>query len=461
MPAIQGVYAREILDSRGLPTVECTLWLDSGATVTTSVPTGTSIGKFEALELRDSEETRMDGKGVLQAVNNVNNVIGPKLIGLDPTKQQEIDQMLIQLDGTANKSKLGANAILAVSQAVLKAGAAVSNLPLYYYVWQKYGLMPDLKVPSCIYTIVNGGEHGADNLDLQEFQIIPASHIDFPNSLSMAVSVFSKLEEVLIIKGAVHSVGLVGGFTPNLYSNTDVFEILIETTKATPYTFTQDLFFGVDAAASSFFKNGKYTLRDRSEGYSAEELIDYYKKIKDLYHVFYLEDPFREDDLKAWQELTREIGDTTKIIGDSLLATNKEKTLAAIKDKSCNSLLVKPNQVGTISETVDVLSVARSAGWQVIVSHRSGETNDDLIADFAVGVGADYCKFGPPNRGERTAKYNRLLQIDDELKRWHADQKSGAATTAASDQKISPANTQAVTQQVAPATNQPAANSAN
>jgi len=240
----------------------------------------------------------------------------------------------------------------------------------------------------------------------------------------MAVTVFKKLEEVLIIKGAIHSVGLVGGFTPNLYSNTDVFEILIETTKATPYTFAQDLFFGIDAAASTFFSNGSYKLRDRSEPYSPKELLKYYKKLKDLYHVFYIEDPFQEDDENLWKQITTDIGETTKIIGDSFLATNKQKTIRAIEQRSCNTLLVKPNQVGTISETADVVGIAKSAGWQVIVSHRSGETNDDLIADLAVGFGADYTKFGPPNRGERVAKYNRLIHIDDELRRWKAEQAS-------------------------------------
>ncbi|MBU0979099.1 MAG: phosphopyruvate hydratase [Patescibacteria group bacterium] len=426
MPAIKGVYAREILDSRGIPTVECTVWLDSGGIVVTSVPAGTSIGKYEALELRDQDESRFVGKGVLKAVENINLQIAPKLIGQDPTQQGEIDQMMIQLDGTPNKSSLGANAIMAVSQAVLKAGALSQNLPLYYYVWQKFGLCQQLAIPKCVYTIISGGEHGAGNLDIQEFQIIPASHIDFTNSLNLAVTMFQKLEEVLVIKGAIRSVGLLGGFTPNLYSNTDAFEILIETTKATPYTFGQDLFFGIDAAAASFYENGVYKLKDRSEGYSAKELLDYYKSIKDLYHVFYMEDPFREDDTDMWKQLTKEIGETTRVIGDSLLATNKEKTLQAIADKTCNSILVKPNQVGTISETIEVIKIARNAGWEITVSHRSGETNDDLIVDLAVGVGAESVKFGPPNRGERLAKYNRMLQIDDELKRWQSQKQTQA-----------------------------------
>ena len=415
MPTIQGLYAREILDSRAVPTIECTLWLDNGGIVATSVPTGTSVGKYEAHELRDKDPERMNGKGVLTAVNFLNTLIAPALIGKDPTAQLELDQLLIDLDGTPDKSKIGSNTILAASQAILKAGALSSNVPLYYYVQQKYQLTAELEIPSCIYTMINGGEHGADNLDIQEFELIPASHIDYETSLNIAVTLYKKIEEVLIMKGAIHSTGIVGGFTPNLYSNIDVFEILVETIKASPYTFAQDVFFGIDAAASEFYKSGKYNLKDRSESYTSAELLQYYKKLRDLYHVFYIEDPFEEDDQGSWQSITQELGETTKIVGDSLLVTNKAKTEEAIKNKSCNAILVKPNQIGTISETAEVIKLAKEAQWQVIMSHRSGETNDDFIADFAVGTGADYTKFGPPSRGERVAKYNRLLQIHQEI----------------------------------------------
>lgn len=428
MAVIQGIYAREILDSRGVPTIECTLWLDTGGIVATSVPSGTSIGKYEALELRDKDPSRMLGKGVLKAVNIVNTIIAPQVVGKDPTAQTEIDQLLINLDGTPNKSKLGANSILAVSQAVMKAGALSENLPLYYYLHEKYKLSPQIALPTCIYSVINGGEHGANNLDIQEFQVIPASHLTFEESLDMGVTIFQKLEEVLVIKGAIHSVGLVGGFTPNLYSNSDVFEILVETIKATPYTFTQDLFFGVDVAAEQLFNNGRYSLKDRAQPYTGPELLEYYKKIRDMYNVFYLEDPFQEDDLSSWQGVTTEIGETTKIVGDSFLATNKAKIETAIAQKSCNTLLVKPNQIGTLSEAIEVMQIAKKAGWTCVMSHRSGETNDDFIADFAVGTGAEYAKFGPPNRGERTAKYNRLLQINFEmLQRNLADTSSSTA----------------------------------
>ncbi|PIR61666.1 MAG: phosphopyruvate hydratase [Candidatus Pacebacteria bacterium CG_4_10_14_0_8_um_filter_43_12] len=415
MATIQGIYAREILDSRGIPTIECTLWLDNGGIVATSVPTGTSIGKYEAKELRDNDINRMLGKGVTTAANYINTYIAPLLVGKDPTTQDEIDGLLIQQDGTNNKAKLGANTTLAVSQAVMKGGALSMNIPLYYYIQQKYQTVTEVMIPTCIYALINGGEHGADNLDIQEFQIVPASHIAYEESLNMAVTLFHKLEEVLAIKGAIHSVGLVGGFTPNLYSNSDVFEILVETIKATPYTFTQDLFFGIDVAAEQLYRNGHYTLKDRSTPFSGKELLEYYKKIRDMYNVFLIEDPFQEDDLDMWKAITTELGETTKIVGDSFLVTSQEKVANAIEKKLCNAVLIKPNQVGTITETVKVIKLAKQSNWQSIMSHRSGETNDDFIVDFAVGIGTEYVKFGPPNRGERVAKYNRLSQISFEI----------------------------------------------
>ncbi len=415
MASIQGIFAREILDSRGLPTIECTLWLDTGAVVTTSVPTGTSKGKYEAVELRDNDPNHMHGMGVLQAVNNVNTILAPLLIGQDPVNQTEIDQLLINTDGTARKSKLGANALMAVSLAVCKGGAASLNLPLYSYLFQKYKPSDTISIPTCIYTLINGGKHGADNLDIQEFQVIPASHLDYPSSLNLGTSLYSKLEEVLITKGAVHSVGLVGGFTPNLYNNTDAFELLVETTKASPYTFAQDLFFGVDMAASNLFQNGAYHLKDKAQAYSSNDLYEYYLSLRNLYHVFYIEDAFHEDDWKSWKHLVEEMGSTTTIVGDGFLATNKDRTQKAIAEKACNAFVLKPNEVGTLSEAIEVMQLARQAGWQVVLSHRSGETNDDALADLAVGLGVDFCKFGPPNRGERITKYNRLLQIFSEI----------------------------------------------
>ncbi len=415
MPIIQSIAAREILDCRGLPTVECSVWLDNGIYTVSSVPSGTSVGKYEALELRDGKNPRMLGMGVLTAVNHINTIIAPAVIGKDPTHQTEIDQILVNLDGTENKTKLGANALIAVSQAVMKAGAFSVGMPLFYYIQQKYQLTDTLSIPTCIFNMIDGGVAGSTNLDFQEFQIVPASNMDFVSSLEMATTIFQKLMVTLVAKGAVHSVGLNGGYAPNLYNNTDAFEILIEAIKTTQYTFIQDLFFGVDIAASEFYQAGKYDLKDKSQPYSPKELIEYYKNMRKLYHVFSIEDPFQDDDWESWQELTSELGETSTIIGDNLLAGNKIRTEKAIKEKVCNAILVKPNQVGTISEVIEVIQIARAAQWQVILSHRSGETNDDFIADFAVGVGANYAKFGPPNRGERISKYNRLLQIQAEI----------------------------------------------
>lgn len=411
MPTISGVYAREILDSRGIPTVECTIWLDSGHLVKASAPSGTSKGKYEAVELRDGDQSHMNGQGVLMAVNNVNTIIAPQLIGKDPTQQTEHDQMMVDLDGTSNKSKLGANATIAVSMALLKAGAAASNLPLYEYIFQKYKMADEMVIPNCIYTLINGGEHGADNLDIQEFEILPASHIDFINSLNMSVTIFQTLEQVLIVKGAVHSVGLVGGYTPNLFNNIDAFEILVETIKATPYTFAQDLFFGTDMSASSFFESGKYVMKDKQQPYSSDELLDYYKAMRSNYHVFYIEDPFQEDDWKSWQKITADLGSTSLIAADGMLASSIDRIKKMIAENVANTAVLKPNSLGTVSETLQLFSMFKQNNWKIVVSHRSGDTTDDFIADFAVGLGADYVKFGPPNRGERIVKYNRLLEI--------------------------------------------------
>jgi enolase len=420
MAVIQAIYAREILDSRGIPTVECTVWLDSGLSASSSAPAGTSRGKYESLELRDINNPRMLGNGVLTAVNNINTLIAPQIIGRDPVNQTEIDQILINLDGTPNKTRLGANATIAVSQAVLKAGALSTGLPLYYYVQQKYQLTSYFSIPTCIFNMIDGGKHGATNLDFQEFQIVPASYMDYLNSLEMAVTVYQRLGETLTTKGAVHSVGLDGGFAPNLYNNTDAFEILIETIKNSPYTFIQDLFFGVDMAAAEFYSAGRYTLKDKSQPYSSTELLEYYKNMRKLYHVFSIEDPFEDDDWESWKTLTTEIGDTSTIIGDALIAGNKERLKKAITEKLCNAVLLKPNESGTISETIELIKLARDAQWQIIISHRSGETNDDFIADFAVGVGANYAKFGAPHRGERVSKYNRLSQIYSEIAQMQA-----------------------------------------
>ena len=418
MSVIGGLHAREILDSQGLPTVECNLWLDSGHMAISSVPTGIEVSKYSAVSLFDNDKSKMMGKGVTTAVENINQIIAPQLIGKDPLKQTEVDQTLINLDGTANKSKLGANAILAVSQAALKAGAMSVEMPLYYYLQQKYQLTDKFDIPTCIYSMLNGGIYGTSNLDLKEFCIIPAGHIDYKNSLDMAVTFFQNLENVLISKEAIRCVGKVGGFAPNLYSNTDAFEILIETTKTTPFTFAQDIFFGIDVSAAHIYADGKYSLRDRTEPYTAAELFKYYQTLRTVHQVTLIEDPYQEDDWESWQELTKDLGETTNIVGNRLVTANKERLQKAIEKKACNTVAIKPIEVGTVSETIDFIKTAKEANLKISISQRSGETNDDFLADLAVGVGADFAKFGAPNRGERVAKYNRLSEIYQQLVDW-------------------------------------------
>ena len=418
MPSISGIHAREILDSRGLPTVECSLWLDSGHIALSSVPTGIEVSKYGATSLFDNNPTEMVGRGVNIAVKNINQVIAPQLIGKDPLKQTDIDQILINLDGSPNKSKLGANAILAVSQAALKAGAMSVEMPLYYYIQQKYQLTENFNIPTCVYSMFNGGIYGTGNLDLKDFCIIPAGHIDYKNSLNMAVTFFQKLENVLVSKEAIRCVGKVGGFAPNLYSNTDAFEILIETTRTTPFTFAQDLFLGIDVSASHIYSDGKYSLRDQPQPFTVEKLLKYYQTLRTIHQVIYIEDPYQEDDWKSWQELTKDLGETTSIVGNRLVTANKERLQKAIEQKACNTVAIKPIEVGTISETIDFIKTAKEAGLKIIVSQRSGETNDAILADLAVGVGANFAKFGAPNRGERVAKYNRLSEIYQQLVDW-------------------------------------------
>lgn len=416
MAKIKRLVSTEILDSRGNPTIQTSVVLDTGHQATASVPSGASTGKAEAVELRDNDPNRFHGQGVLKAVNNVNSVIGPKLMGFDPTQQTKLDQALIDLDATANKTNLGANALLSVSMAVLKAAAASLNLPVYKYLSLKYGLNPLLKkLPSPTFNIINGGAHGAGNLDFQEFHIIPSLRFPYHQALQIGVEIYKSLKTTLKRRQLVHSIGDEGGYAPNLFTNLDALEVILETINQSPYKFAQDIFLGLDVAADFFFINGQYQIKDRAQPYSRDELIDYYQQLNREYHLFSLEDPLSAEDWNGWQKLNNELSSTTLIIGDDLLCTNKNRIVKAIDAKACNAILIKPNQVGTISETIEVIKLCRKQDWKVIVSHRSGETNDDFIADFAVGVAADYTKFGAPARGERIVKYNRLLIIESEL----------------------------------------------
>ena len=414
MAKIKTIIAREILDSRGTPTVETRVELEDGAAGVASVPSGASVGKYEAVELRDNDPGRFNGLGVLRAVANVNQVIAPQLIGIESTKQLEVDQALIKLDGTNNKSKLGANAILSVSQGVCEAAALSQKISTYIYVSHLYGESTNLKLPIPTFNLINGGKHGAGNLDFQEFHIIPSSQKTYSENLRLAEEIYQSLKQVLIQHGAVHSVGDEGGFAPNLFTNLDALEVLVKAIETTNYRFKQDVFLGLDIAAQYFYQNGKYKIRDQTMPMKTDELIAYYQQLNQQYPLLTLEDPITEDDWDGWQKVGQLLPGTL-IIGDDLLATNKQRVNEAIKKKACGAILVKPNQIGTISETIEVIKIARQANWKIIVSHRSGETTDDFIADFSVGIGADYTKFGAPARGERVAKYNRLLEIEKQL----------------------------------------------
>lgn len=418
MAKIKALHAREILDSRGNPTIETTIWSDTGHGAISSVPSGASTGRFEAVELRDKDPDRFGGLGVLKAVANVNQIISPYIIGQDPTQQNTIDQILINLDGTPNKSKLGANTILSVSQAACELAAIVENLQTYEYINRKYALntLSSQRMPTPIFNLINGGKHGAGNLDFQEFHVIPSSRVPFSKAIEIGDEVYMALKKLLINKNAIHSVGDEGGFAPNLYGNADALELLLEGINTTPIKLNQDVFIGLDVAASSFFKAGKYQIRDRQEAYSSDDFIKFLVDLKKQYNLISIEDPIEQDDWNNWGNITMQLGQETMIVGDDLLVTNKTRLQKAIELKSCNAILVKPNQVGTISEAASVVKLAKKNNFTVIASHRSGDTDEDFIADFAVGIGADYAKFGAPTRMERVTKYNRLSYIYEYLK---------------------------------------------
>ena len=417
MSKITKIWAREILDSRAIPTVEVMAQAESGYVSVSSVPSGASTGAHEAIELRDNDLKRFNGFGVLKAVENINKILGPQIIGFDVLDPFAIDKKLIEIDGTENKSKCGANAILALSEVIIKLGASDSKLTLYSWVNElikKIGLKSTINIPTPLFNMINGGKHGAGNLDFQEFFIIPASSKTFSEGLQAGVEIYHAIGNNLKRKGAIHSVGDEGGFAPNLFTNADALELFVESVKETNYQMGRDVFLGLDVASDSFYKDGSYQIKDKSSPLDDNGLLEYYKTINNQYHLAVLEDPFYEDGWESWKKLTSEFGNQIVIVGDDLLATNPKRVAKAISEKSCNAVLIKPNQIGTITETLSVIKMAREANWKIVVSHRSGETNDTFIADFAVGVGADYVKFGAPARGERVAKYNRLSSIENE-----------------------------------------------
>lgn len=412
---IKLIKAREILDSRGNPTLETRVELEDGSVSIASIPSGASIGKYEALELRDEDPHRYNGLGVLKAVNNVNNIIAPKLIGLQADNQLEVDRTLLSLDGTENKTKLGANSLLSVSQGVCEAAAASEKVPNFEHVSHLYGLKKEKwLMPIPIFNLINGGKHGAGNLDFQEFHLIPSPQKTYSDGLKVGEEIYQGVKKVLIRNGAIHSVGDEGGFAPDLFTNSDALEVLAQAVTESGYELKKDVTLGLDAAAGSFYKDGRYQIRDRTTPMETNELIEFYKDLINQYPLLSLEDPIFEDDWRGWQKVMKALPKVL-IVGDDLLATNKRRVEEAIKLQACSAILVKPNQIGTIAETIEVIKIARKANWKIIVSHRSGETEDDFIADFAVGVGADYVKFGAPARGERVAKYNRLLDIESQL----------------------------------------------
>jgi enolase len=412
MSAITGVYAREILDSRGNPTVEVEIQLESGAWGRAAAPSGASTGKREAVELRDGDSQRYGGKGVQQAVRNVEETIAPEIDGMEASEQAGIDQALLELDGTPNKSALGANAILAVSLAVARAAADDAGLPLYAYLGGVGGRL--LPVP--MLNVVNGGAHADNGIDFQEFMLVPAGADSFSNALRMGVEVFHALKELLKSKKLSTGVGDEGGFAPALGSNTAALDLLMEAIEGAGYRPGDDVALALDVAASEFAEdNGRYRLRRENVVLDSEELVSRYEAIVDRYPIVSLEDPLGEDDWAGWALITKRLGGRVQLVGDDLLVTNPAIIQQAIQKSIANAVLVKVNQVGTLTETMQAIELAKRAAYGTIISHRSGETEDTFVADLAVACNAGQIKTGSVARGERTAKYNQLLRIEEEL----------------------------------------------
>jgi enolase len=410
--SIASVKAREILDSRGNPTIEVEVVLVDGTTGVASVPAGASTGKYEAVELRDGDRSRYGGLGVLKAIKHVNSEIASAIAGMSALEQAAIDQRLIELDGTANKARLGANALLATSLAVAKAGASFQGIPLYHYL---EGARANL-LPVPMLNILNGGKHARGSTDFQEFMILPVSAANFNKALQISSEVYHSLRKVLEDKGLSTNVGDEGGFAPQLPSNKDALELVLAAIDIAGYKAGQDLFIALDPAASTFYQDGKYALSQEGVTLDSTEMIDYYAKLVSHYPVISIEDGLAEDDWASWSLLTAQLGKQTQIVGDDLYATNIERLEKGIVQKASNSILIKPNQIGTLSETLAVIKRAQQAGWTTIISHRSGETEDTTIADLAVASNAGFIKAGAPCRSERLAKYNRLLRIEEELR---------------------------------------------
>ena len=417
MSTISRIAAREILDSRGNPTVAVTVELANGKSGFAAVPSGASTGTHEALELRDGDENRYGGKGVLKAVKNVNETIARALAGVQPDDQQAIDRRLVVLDSSPNKSRLGANAILGVSLAVAHAAALDAGLPLYSYLGKTYGVKQDGKgvLPVPLMNILNGGKHAADSTDLQEFMVAPAGAANFREALRMGAEVYQGLKKVLEARHLNTNVGDEGGFAPSLQSNKDAVEAIVAAIEKAGYKPGKDCFIALDPASSEFYQNGNYILSKEGKTLTSTQMVDFYATWASGYPIVSIEDGMAEDDWEGWQLLNKRLGDRIQLVGDDLYVTNVKRLKQGIEKKASNSILIKLNQIGTLTETVDAIKMAQQAGWTAVVSHRSGETEDTTIADLSVALGTGQIKTGAPCRSERTAKYNRLLAIEEEL----------------------------------------------
>ena len=417
MSKIMKIHAREILDSRGNPTVEADAYLESGATACAAAPSGASTGSKEALELRDGDKKRFLGKGVLKAVANVNKIIAKALVGEEADNQEKIDRMMIELDGAPNKSKLGANAILAVSMAVLKAAAYDAKMPLFAYIAEKFGGAINGKyvMPVPMMNIINGGAHADNSADIQEFMIMPAGAKNFREAVRMGSEIFHNLKKVLKDKKLNTNVGDEGGFAPTLSSNKEALDVIMAAIGAAGYKAGKDVSIAIDSAANEFYKEGKYNLKKDNLELTGAEMVGYYEKLVSQYPIVSIEDGLAEGDWENWRLLNKKLGKKIQIVGDDIFVTNPEIIKRGIKEKAANAVLIKVNQIGTVSETVEAVKIAQKAGWGTVISHRSGETEDTFIADFAVGLGAGQIKSGSLSRTDRVAKYNQLMRIEEML----------------------------------------------
>jgi len=411
MSIIVDVYAREVLDSRGNPTVEVEVSLESGGKGRAIVPSGASTGAHEAVELRDGDKSRYLGKGVVKAVDNVNTIIAPEIIGLDALDQVAIDRKMIALDGTSNKGKLGANAILAVSMAVARAAADALDVPLYTYL----GGFNAKVLPVPMMNIINGGEHADNNIDVQEFMILPVGAPTFKEALRIGAEIFHNLKAVLHDKGLNTAVGDEGGFAPNLGSNEEAIQTIIAAIERAGYKPGEEVFIGMDVASTEFFKDGKYELAGEGRSFTSAEFVDLLASWVEKYPIITIEDGCSEDDWEGWKLLTDKLGKKVQLVGDDLFVTNTVRLSEGIEKGIGNSILVKVNQIGTLTETFDAIEMAKRAGYTAVISHRSGESEDSTIADIAVATNAGQIKTGAPSRTDRVAKYNQLLRIEDQL----------------------------------------------